>query len=287
MGENILIRELYYFIVDLMRNLSLIKINIFDIVDILIVAFVVYKLIMLIKDTRAYQLVKGIVVLLLITQISKWMRLNVINWILTNGLSYGVLALMIVFQPELRRALEQIGRSRIWGKLFNLEEEEARLKWQNSIEEIIKALMYLSKNKIGALVVIEGQTKIGEVINTGIMLDSEISSQLLINIFIPNTPLHDGAVIIREGKIKAAACFLPLSENRYISKELGTRHRAALGISETSDATAIIVSEETGIISVAYNGGLTRNLNADSLRRILLRPLKEDKNKNSFFKWRR
>jgi len=282
-----LIRELYYFIVDLMRNLSLIKINIFDIVDILIVAFVVYKLIMLIKDTRAYQLVKGIVVLLLITQISKWMRLNVINWILTNGLSYGVLALMIVFQPELRRALEQIGRSRIWGKLFNLEEEEARLKWQNSIEEIIKALMYLSKNKIGALVVIEGQTKIGEVINTGIMLDSEISSQLLINIFIPNTPLHDGAVIIREGKIKAAACFLPLSENRYISKELGTRHRAALGISETSDATAIIVSEETGIISVAYNGGLTRNLNADSLRRILLRPLKEDKNKNSFFKWRR
>ncbi|MEZ0537645.1 diadenylate cyclase CdaA [Caldicellulosiruptoraceae bacterium PP1] len=282
-----MLTNIYYDFVDLLRNLSLIRITIFDIVDIAIVSFVVYKLIMLIRDTRAYQLVKGIVILLLITQISKWLKLNIINWLLTNTLSYGVLALLIVFQPELRRALEQIGRSKIWGKLFSLEGEENKIKWQNSIEEIIKALLYLSKNKIGALIVVEGDTKIGEIINTGIIIDSEISSQLLINIFIPNTPLHDGAVVIRDGKIKAAACFLPLSENRYISKELGTRHRAALGITENSDATAIVVSEETGIISVAYNGGLTRNLNTESLRKILSRPLKNEKNKNSFFKWRR
>lgn len=284
-------KEISFYISEFLRSLSLIRITPFDIIDIAIVSFVIYKIIMWIKDTRAYQLIKGIVILIVITQISKWLNLNVINWLLTNTLSYGVLALLIVFQPELRRALEQIGRSQIWGKFFWFgTDEELKLKWQNSIEEIIKAVIYLSKNKIGALIVIEGQTKIGDIINTGIIVDSEISSQLLINIFIPNTPLHDGAVVIREGKIKAAACFLPLSENRYISKELGTRHRAALGISENSDATAIVVSEETGVISVAYNGGLTRNLGPEALRKILSRPLKDEKEKNGFnnlLRWRR
>lgn len=284
-------KDLSFYLSEFLRSISLLRITPFDIIDIAIVSFVVYKIIMWIKDTRAYQLIKGIVILIVITQFSKWLNLNVINWLLTNTLSYGVLALLIVFQPELRRALEQIGRSQIWGKFFWFgSDEETKVRWQNSIEEIIKAIIYLSKNKIGALIVIEGQTKIGDIINTGIIVDSEISSQLLINIFIPNTPLHDGAVVIRDGKIKAAACFLPLSENRYISKELGTRHRAALGISENSDATAIVVSEETGTISVAFNGGLTRNLGTEALRKILSRPLKNEKEKNGFnnlLRWRR
>lgn len=285
-----MLKDFSFYLQEFLRNVTLIRISPFDIIDIAIVSFVIYKIIVWIKDTRAYQLIKGIAVLIVITQVSKWLNLNVINWLLTNTLSYGVLALLIVFQPELRRALEEIGRSKIWGKfLWFGPDEKMTIKWQNSVEEIIKAVMYLSKNKIGALIVVEGQTKIGDIINTGIIIDSEISSQLLINIFIPNTPLHDGAVIIRDGKIKAAACFLPLSENRYISKELGTRHRAALGISENSDATAIVVSEETGIISVAYNGGLTRNLGPEALRKILLRPLKQEEGKNglSIFKWRR
>jgi len=202
-GEFDLLKDFSFYIQEFLRNISLIRITPFDIIDIAIVSFVIYKIIVWIKDTRAYQLIKGIVILIIITQVSKWLNLNVINWLLTNTLSYGVLALLIVFQPELRRALEEIGRSKIWGKFFWVgSDEETLLKWQNSVEEIIKAVMYLSKNKIGALIVIEGQTKIGDIINTGIIIDSEISSQLLINIFIPNTPLHDGAVIIRDGKMK-------------------------------------------------------------------------------------
>jgi len=176
--------------------------------------------------------------------------------------------LVVLFQPEFRRGLEQLGRSR-FRNLFSFEEEDSTIKVKSLIEEIIKAVTEMSRTFTGALIVIERETKLGEIINSGINLDSNVTSELLINIFTPNTPLHDGAVVIRDNKIKAAACFLPLTENPNLSKELGTRHRAALGISEVSDAIVVVVSEESGRISVALNGGLTRNLTSDTLRKAL------------------
>ena len=182
---------------------------------------------------------------------------------------------IILFQPELRRALEKIGRSR-FKAIFSLDESNTRIQTTAVIEEIVKACMDLSSKYIGALIVIERDTKIGEIINTGTQLDSTVSSELLINVFVPDTPLHDGAVIIRDNKIKSAACFLPLTDNPNLSKELGTRHRAALGITEVSDSIAIVVSEESGKISFALNGGLTRNLTSDTLRKALNKNLLDD-----------
>jgi diadenylate cyclase len=182
--------------------------------------------------------------------------------------------LVVLFQPELRRGLEQIGRSR-FKNFFNFEDEGYTIKVKSKIEEIIKAVVEMSRTFTGALIVIERETKIGDIINSGIQIDSNVTSELLINIFTPNTPLHDGAVVIRGDKIKAAACFLPLTENPNLSKELGTRHRAALGISEVSDAIVVVASEESGKISVALNGGLTRNLNSDTLRKTLSKNLLE------------
>ncbi len=260
------------------------SIRIRDVVDILIVAVVFYKLFTLIRETRAEQLTKGIVVLLVLTKLTEWAEFYTINWILNNAMTVGTLAILIVFQPELRRGLEYLGRSSFWAKPFIEIRGETLTK---TVEQIVDAVASLSRQKIGALIVIERQTGLNEVAETGTEINGFISSDLLINIFIPNTPLHDGAVIIKDDKIKAAACFLPLTDNASLSKELGTRHRAALGISERSDSLSVIVSEETGGISIAENGTIARYLDIKTLRQILLDLYKPEENKKSFInKWR-
>lgn len=255
-----------------------------DVMDIIIVAAVIYKLYVLLRETRAEQLAKGIVVLLILTKVSQWMQLYTINWILNNAMTVGTLALLIVFQPELRRGLEYIGRSRFLSKSLIEIRGESLL---NVVDEIVEAAASLSRQKIGALIVIERQTGLNEVVETGTKINGTVSSDLLINIFIPNTPLHDGAVIIKDDKIKAAACFLPLTDNSGLSKELGTRHRAALGISERSDSLSIVVSEETGAISIAENGTIARYLDTKTLRQILLDMYKPKPSNQTFLsRWR-
>lgn len=246
-----------------------------DFIDILIVAFALFKGIKLVQETRAQQLVKAVVILLLILWGSTLFGLHTIKYILENVMQVGFIALLIIFQPELRRLLEKVGRSKI-GNLFTQSPENI----DRMVEEIAEAATYLSAHKIGALVAIEKNTKIGDVVTTGTPLSAEISSALLINIFIPNTPLHDGAVVIQDGRISAASCLLPLTQNDSLSRELGTRHRAALGLSEISDAVVIIVSEETGKISVAKDGDMVRNLTGDTLRRILYKNLVETETVN-------
>lgn len=247
------------------------------IIDIGIVSFVIYKLIKLIRETRAWQLIKGILVIVIAARASELIGFKTLSFILRLTIEYMAIILVVLFQPEFRRGLEQLGRSR-FRNLFSFEEEDSTIKVKSLIEEIIKAVTEMSRTFTGALIVIERETKLGEIINSGINLDSNVTSELLINIFTPNTPLHDGAVVIRDNKIKAAACFLPLTENPNLSKELGTRHRAALGISEVSDAIVVVVSEESGRISVALNGGLTRNLTSDTLRKALSKNLLDKEN---------
>lgn len=255
-----------------------------DLLDIAIVAIVCYKAMQLIQGTRAVQLLKGLVVLVVSTKLSEWFGLYTINWILKNAMTVGVIALLIVFQPELRRALEQLGRGRFFSTpILGLGEEELNLL----IDHTAETAEELSKDKIGALIVIERQTGLNEYIETGIKVGGKVTTELLMNIFVPNTPLHDGAVIIRSDKIMAAGCYLPLTENPNLSKELGTRHRAALGITEQSDAIAIIVSEETGVISVAKEGKLSRYLDIKTLKNML-RDIFETKDKKSpLLHWRK
>ena len=259
------------------------NIGIRDILDIGLVTFVFYKVFMLIRGTRAKQLVKGIVLLLIITQLAEWFKLNTINWILTNTLQVGFIALVIVFQPELRRALEYLGRTSMFS-FANIEKDTTNS--DKIIKEIISACASLSRQKIGALIVFEQKTGLDDMVDTGTTIGGYISSGLLINIFIPNTPLHDGAVIIEEYKIKAAGCFLPLTENKFLSKDIGTRHRAALGITECSDSVALIVSEETGYMSYAVDGRLYRNIEVEELEKILSELYKAESKENLFVKWR-
>jgi diadenylate cyclase len=236
-----------------------------DIVDILLVWYVIYKLINLVRGTKAVQLLKGIFVILLVKFISDYFGFNTLSWLMEQALNWGFLAIIIIFQPELRRALEQLGRGKFFSRSATQEEDD-----QNKIiEAIVKATDYMAKRRIGALISIERETGMSDYIETGIPLNSKISSELLINIFIPNTPLHDGAVIIQKNLVAAAACYLPLSESPFISKELGTRHRAALGISEVTDSLTIIVSEETGNISLTKNGELHRGLSLDVFKELL------------------
>lgn len=244
------------------------------IVDIGIVSYVIYKGILLVRETRAMQLIKGFAVILIAYYLSDLLQLRTIEYIFQNTFQLLSLALVVIFQPELRRGLEQIGRSR-FRSLFGLDSSSLAVQTTTVIEEIVRAAASMSKTQTGALIVVERTTKIGEIINTGIHLESNVSSELLVNIFTPNTPLHDGAVVIRSNKIMAAACFLPLTDNQNLSKELGTRHRAAIGISEISDSIVVVVSEETGSISFALNGGLTRNLTPDLLRKALNKNLLE------------
>lgn len=271
----------------IMSYLRIVRIR--DVIDVAIVGYVIYRGIKLIRETRAEQLIKGIVILIVATQLSDWLQLNTINFILKNTMQVGVVALLVVFQPELRRALEQMGRSR-FGNLFNFEDDEIESTINQRIEEIAKAVQSLAENRVGALIVLERGTKIGDIIRTGITLDSVVSAELLVNIFVPNTPLHDGAVIIRGNKIMAAACFLPLTQNQDLSKELGTRHRAAIGISENSDAVTIVVSEETGKISIALDGDLTRNLTIETLKKALHKTLQvnrqNNKKRNKLLLWK-
>ena len=259
------------------------RININDVVDILIVTYIFYKVFMFIKDTRAEQVLKGIVLLFVITQISKIFKLHTLYWILIKTLDLGFIAALIIFQPELRAGLEYIGRTKFsFFSKNNISVSEEKLN--KTIEEIVEALYSLSRQKIGALIILERHTKIGDIINTGTSIDGEVSRQLLINIFIPNTPLHDGAVVIRDSEIKAAACFLPLTQSKDLSKELGTRHRAAIGVSEVSDCISLIVSEETGDVSIAKAGKIYRKISKERMTNILRSNLKITPQEKSFFK---
>jgi len=253
--------------------ISLVRWN--DVLDILIVAYIIYKLLAFIRDTRALQLLKGIGILLVVFQISVWTDLNTLNFILRNALQVGIIAIFIVFQPEFRRALEQVGRSS-FSKWFGEAEQDGSVNSQ-TVAEIVRASEQLSKTRTGGLIVIERNTKIGEVISTGVRVSADVTGELLVNIFVPKTPLHDGATVIRGNKIEAAACFLPLSQNKDLSKALGTRHRAGIGISEESDAVVVIVSEETGKISVAERGEIRRDLSIDALRRTLAERLESER----------
>lgn len=231
-----------------------------DIVDILIVAVIIYNIIKHFKNTRAAQLLKGIAIILGITFIAEWLNLNVISFILESIMQVGFIALVIIFQPELRRALEHMGRSK-FGKWFSVEKAEQ----VDITEEVVKAAENMAKTHTGALLVFEQDVMLNDLLTGGTVLNAKVTSELLENIFVPKTPLHDGAVVIRDGKIYMASCVLPLSGNRDLSNELGTRHRAALGISEQSDCVCLVVSEETGKISVTRNGNMLRNLSVSSL----------------------
>lgn len=268
---------------EIIRNLVL-NIRLMDVLDVIIVAVVFYKLYMLIRETRAEQLLKGIILLLVAAKISDVLGLRTLFWILEKAMTLGVLAVLIVFQPELRRGLEYIGRTKFFSKsLIEVEIEEV----EETANQIVDAYASLARQKIGALIIIERQTGLNEIAETGTEINGRVSSELLVNIFTPNTPLHDGAVLINKNNIKAASCFLPLTENINLSKELGTRHRAAIGMTEKSDSLALIVSEETGIISIADNGKLKRNIETDELREIILNIYKPEANKIRLFaKWR-
>lgn len=255
-------------------------INITSILDIIVVSYIFYKIYMLMNETRAEQLLKGILLIILLIPISSIFHLTTLNWILNKTLTIGVLSFVIIFQPEIRKALEHIGRSAFADKHI-FEDEE---KTNEVITEIVSAVENLSQSRTGALIVIEQTTGLGDVIATGNKLDAIISSALLENIFVVNTPLHDGATIIRNDRIVAAGCFLPLTNNSTINKQLGTRHRASIGISEVSDALTIIVSEETGVISLAVNGKLTRYYTRDKLKDILIRIIESRNSKKITYK---
>jgi len=217
--------------------------------------------------------------------LSSWFKLNTLQWMMNQIFTFGLVGVIIIFQPELRRALEQLGRGKLFSRT-NVEEQDIN----RQINEVLRAVQYMAQRKIGALIVFERETGLNDYVESGIQLESQISSELLINIFIPNTPLHDGAVIISKSRLMAAGCYLPLSENPFISKELGTRHRAAIGMSEVSDAMCVIVSEETGQVSLALNGHVLRDIKEDALLAKLfeeLKPKMKIKEKSSIWKWRR
>ncbi len=240
-------------------------ITILDALDIFIVAVILYKVYEMLQDTRAITLVKGVLVLLGVTIICSWMELHVISWLLQKCVTLLFVALPIVFQPELRRALEHLGQGKFLAPSVTLDDDEAR----SVVNELAKAVKVLSANKIGALLVIERDMGLNDISATGIQIDGLITSDFLMNVFIPNTPLHDGAAVIRGKRLIAAGCLLPLTENRGLSTELGTRHRAAIGLSEQCDALIVVVSEETGTISVAENGHIMRHLDIDRLKAVL------------------
>ena len=253
------------------------KITVSDVFEIILIAVLVYHVMDWFKKTRAWTLVKGILVLLLFTGIATILQFNTILWLFKNTISVGVIAVIIIFQPEFRRALEQLGRKNYLAGLFNTEEAEGGSKLdKRSLAEITKAVYSMSEVKTGALIVIEQNVPLGDHERTGINIDAEISSQLLINIFEHNTPLHDGAVLIRDNRITSATCYLPLTDNLDINKALGTRHRAAIGVSEVSDSITVIVSEETGEVSIAHNGAIYRDLSKEDFVKKINELMKRD-----------
>lgn len=244
------------------------KIGVTDVIEIIIIAFVLYYIMVWVKNTRAWMLFKGIIVILIFLLIAALFQMNTILWLSGKVVNIAAIALVIIFQPELRNALERLGRKNFLTAFFSFDFQKASTVRfsEKTITEIVKACYEMGKVKTGALIVIERDVMLNEYIRTGIPLDSLVSSQLLINIFEHNTPLHDGAIIVRGDRIVAATCYLPLSDNMELSKELGTRHRAAVGVSEVSDSMTIIVSEETGAVSLAVEGTLYRNIDADFLK---------------------
>ena len=239
--------------------------TVLDILDIVVVAYFLYRLQLMMKNTRAATLAKGLLVLLVFMVICRYLNLHVISWLLEKSMTVILVALPVVFQPELRRALEQIGRGKLFHKTSELDEQE----FEDMLDSVAHATKIMSKNKVGALMVFERSTGLEDRIETGVAVDGIVSSGLIQNIFVKDTPLHDGAVIIRGKRIIAACCLLPLTENRNLSQELGTRHRAAIGLSEQSDAIVLVVSEETGAVSIARNGELMRYLTVDDVKEIL------------------
>ncbi len=237
-----------------------------DIIEIIILAFLIYHVVKWIKKTRAWTLVKGLAVIMLFWLFGIVFQLNVITWLISNTIDVGIIAVLIVFQPELRKALEQLGKKNIVRSILVFDDSKEERFSDHTLNEMIRATFELARNKTGALMVLEEEIPINEFESSGIPIDSILSSELLINIFEKNTPLHDGAVIIRGNRIVAATCYLPLSDNIQLSKELGTRHRAGIGISEMTDCLTIIVSEETGKVSIAKEGKLIRNIDGDYLR---------------------
>ncbi len=245
-------------LVDLFRSFPL---TIRDLIDIALVSFIIYRFLLLMRGTRGAQMTFGIVVLLLFYYVTRYYRLSAVQWLLSNLLTYIVFAVIVLYQNEIRRALAGLGRARLFGR--------TRSPTKEGFEEIIHAATTLASKKIGALVVVEREIGLRNYAESGIALDAVLTYDLLVTIFSPNTPLHDGAVIIQQNRIIAAGCFLPLTLDPYLSKELGTRHRAAIGVTEETDAVAVIVSEETGIISAAVGGKITRSLDGTGLRAIL------------------
>lgn len=252
---------------------SLPKITVIDVLEILIIAFTLYHIIIWVKRTRAWMLVKGIIVLSIFCVIAIVLDMSAILWIFRNTIGVGITAIIIVFQPELRKALEQLGRKNYIASIIPFDDQKDKYERYSdrTINEIVRAIFEMAKTKTGALIVIERDIDLNEYERTGIIIDSVISSQLLINIFEHNTPLHDGAIIIRGNRIVAATCYLPLSDNMQLSKELGTRHRAGVGISEVTDSITIIVSEETGKVSIASEGSLERSVDGETLKEYLYR----------------
>ena len=234
-------------------------------IDIAIVSYIFYKLLTMVRRTRAVQLLKGLLIMLVVAFISNLLQLQTVSWLLSQFQTILIVALPIIFQPELRKALERLGQ----GGFFSRQQID-RETFQQMVEEIVRAIQLLSKTQTGALLVLERETGLSDYVDTGILMNADVSCELLENLFFPRAALHDGATIIRGSKVYAAGCFLPLSENPGISKSLGTRHRAALGLSEVSDAFIIVVSEETGVISVVEEGRMTRYLSDDTLREMLL-----------------
>ena len=240
-------------------------IGITDILDILIVTFIIYKLLDFIRETRAEQLAKGLLVLVIITVLSKVLQLYTLHWILSGVMTVGLIAIVVIFQPELRRGLEYLGRSKLSNVLTEVDKDEAK----HMVGQLVEAVDTMSSSRTGALIVIEREISLNDIAETGTVIDAAVSAQLIGNIFYEGAPLHDGALIIRGDRLYAAGCVLPLTQHKDLNKELGTRHRAGIGITENSDALVIIVSEETGIISTAQNGKLTRFLDAKNIEKML------------------
>lgn len=264
---------------------------IIDTTDILLIAFAIFSVVKLVRDSRAEQLLKGIVILLLLYAVALFLDLKTVLYVMQVIFDNALIILVVIFQPELRRALEKAGHSKIGNNIFNFGEDRSRdsmKQWQSAIIAVCDAVTVLQKQRMGALIVFERNTKLGEIISTGTTVDAAPSGELIANIFFNKAPLHDGAMIIRDGQVYAAGCILPLTENRRISSELGTRHRAAVGMSENSDALVVVVSEETGIVGIAQGGELTRGYSEESLRialenALLWEDLQEQKPKKAIF----
>lgn len=267
------LQDMGNYLFNYLSKISLPSVGIIDIIEISLISFLVYHVMVWMKYTRAYMLIKGILLVLSFLLIAYVLKMNTILWIVTNLADVMIIAVVVIFQSELRRALEQLGQKNLVAKIipFDTNKEVKERFTDKTINEILRACYDMSEVKTGALIVIEQENILTEYERTGIHIDAALSSQLLINIFEHNTPLHDGAVIVRGNRVVAATCYLPLSDNMELSKQLGTRHRAGVGISEVSDSMTIIVSEETGQVSVALNGRLTRHVNSTALREMLVK----------------